>query len=277
MKKTALIILAFYTIAICYGQTNTYKKNALELANLKGNVKQITITRYTVIEKFGEIQKDSFNYKNITKYDRKGNELESKSYNFNGSLDNTYIMKYDEKNNKIEQNGIRPDGSTIIKIIYDIKGNEKEYNNYNSDGSLNFKTITKYDSDGNKTEQNNYHSDGSLYGKSIYSHKSNLSVENIYTFDGSLFLKYIVKFDKKGNTKESNCYITEDSLLSKSIYNYDKRNNIIECNTSNILDNRKSSIVTYKYEYDYIGNWANEIEFKDGKAKYISNQEVEYY
>ena len=72
------------------------------------------------------------------KYDKKGNNIETNSYNSDGSLGFKYIYKYDEKGNKIEVN------------IYD------------SDGNLNFRWIYKYDEKGNMIEDNKYWFDANL-------------------------------------------------------------------------------------------------------------------
>ena len=120
MKKLTYLFLALIIVA-CGNET---KKNDLTESNLYGKVKSLTSKEYEVIEKFGEITKGEILYRNYkVKYDDKGDETESSSYNSDGSL--------------------------VFKTIYeyDDKGNETESSRYNSDGSLDFKNTYEYEFD----------------------------------------------------------------------------------------------------------------------------------
>ena len=67
---------------------------------------------------------------------------------------------------------------------------------------------------------------------------------------GTLYRKHTYKYDEKGNKIEENKYDRDGNLYYK---------------------------LTYKYEFDAVGNWIKKTEFKKGKPYQISEREIEYY
>lgn len=162
--------------------------------NLKGQVKSVTSTSYSVVEKFGVAEKGSLTYKHIKKYDGKGNWLP----------DQTISYKYDDIGNLIEVDTYyNTDGSLSGKEFfkYDDKGNRTEGKSYKSDGSLSSKSTTKYDVNGNRLEDNYYDAGGNLLNKTIYKYDDSENLVEMKN-DGLLSGKCIYKsyqYDKKGN------------------------------------------------------------------------------
>ena len=119
MKNLLFTSTLFLIVNFSFAQTKI--ENDLSKYGLKGKVSFFSESKYDLVEKFGEIEKDSLRYKKTSKYDVKGNKIEEIIYNADGSLSHKYKFKYDEK------------------------GNEIEYNDYNADGSLGDKETNKYD------------------------------------------------------------------------------------------------------------------------------------
>ncbi len=121
------------------------------------------------------------------------------------------------------------------------------------DGGLSPVKTYKYDDKGNEIEEKSF-SDGSLSSttKNIYDNKGNLTEVNSNSEDGSSSYKVIYKNDDLGNKIEE---------TSNSIYNAGS----------------EKEHLTYRYEYDKTGNWIKNVEFEDGKAKIITEREIEYY
>src|SRR5690554_1197246 len=185
MKTKIKYAVIIFVALIAQSCSNEKIENGWKRDNLQGKVLSYSEFSYETKNRFGKIEKgkrkrDFFWKKDIqTKYNEKGNQIETNWYNSDGSLNSKIIYKYDEKGNQIEQN------------------------EYNSDGSLNSKIIYKYDEKGNQIEQNGYNSDGSLYSKIIYKYdeKRNKIEENLYNSDGSLDRKLTsnYEYDKQGN------------------------------------------------------------------------------
>ena len=155
------------------------------MGKLKGNVKSFTEINYSVAENQGELQKESLIWKNVYKFDERGNELERICYSPNEDIDGKYTSKYDDAGNLIE------------KCIYD------------SDGSLVNKSIYKYDESNNKIEWNSYTSTDSLFWKVRkfvkYSYRyddQGNEIEENYFFpnrNSNSSYKCIIKYDSKSN------------------------------------------------------------------------------
>ncbi len=251
----------FFIVVISFFSCQNSKKEETDFESdgLKGNVSQLTQNTYEAIEKFGEIIQGKgidFSYSHrpfdhfLKKYNVKGNLIEWKLYNSDGSLKRKETYKYDDKGNLIKSNEYNSDGSFDKKCIYkhDDKGKKIEKNCYNLDGSLDYKYIYKYDDKGNGIESNEYNSDGSLKGKVGY------------------------KYDDKGNNIEINM------VVSKFTYKYDDKGILIERNDYN-SDGILYRKFNYKYEYDEESNWVKKIEFR-GMAEIpeeITIRTIEYY
>lgn len=196
LRTSILFIAAFFL----YSCSQSKVKNDLTRENLKGKVMTLTETAYSIIEKSGEVQKGNFVSKFNYKYDNKGDKIEEKLYNPDGSLTQKSTYEYDESGNQIVES------------------------RYNSTGSLTQKFTYEYDNNGNLSLGNGYNSNGRLWGKFRYAYddRSNLIEESMYNQDNKLSWKFTYKHDDKGNQIEMNYYnyIQDTSFLEKTIYKY---------------------------------------------------------
>ena len=125
MKNLLFTSTLFLIVNFSFAQTKI--ENDLTRDGLKGKVRFYSESKYGLVEKFGEIEKDSLSDKTTYKYDVKGNKIESNFYNADGSLDGKVTYKYDEKGNMIEENDYRADGilesKRTYKYEFDTTGN----------------------------------------------------------------------------------------------------------------------------------------------------------
>jgi len=190
------------------------------------------------------------------KYDDKGNEIESTSYNSDGNLDYTIIFKYDINGNLVEKIRYNSNGKfeEKSKYTYDDKDIKMDgiWIMYNSDGGIELKTVYKYDDRGNEIEINLYQTDGSITEK----HKQN--------------------FDDNGNIIESISFYPNGNIYSKDTYEFDNNGNQIEMNSYNSnSENVKND--TTEYEYDENENWIKKIDYENKIVSTIYIREIEYY
>ena len=124
-------------------------------------------------------------------------EIENNSYNSDGSLISVFTSKYDSKGNKIETNIfiVKSNSNFKSNYKYDDKGNEIERIDYNPDASQMGKYTSKYDSKDNMIERVEYYGDGSLSSKDTnkYDAKGNVIEYNSYDSNGSFNFKSIYK------------------------------------------------------------------------------------
>ena len=202
------LILSLLFLVGCENKHNA--KNSLSESNLIGKVNLIDSEEYSIVYKFGEVQKDSLISKSKKKYDEKGNLIVDLIYNPDGSFESEYTFKYDEKGNKIEGKIFNAGLEGKITLKYDEKGNKMEEIIHNHVGSLVLRVTFKYDEEGYDIE------------------------EKWYNLDGSLYNKYTFKYDEKGNKIEENVYNPDYILESKWNYNYefDYTGNWLKCITT---------------------------------------------
>ena len=210
---TALAVL-FLAVSCSDSGTNQTEKKAPERKGwiggpLYGDVESVTITRYRLSDKFGEVVKciDTDYSKEVYKFNSNGDVEEHSRYNaISRALEEKSLCKYDSQGNRIEEAG---------------------YNNY---GSLSWKHLYKYDSQGNKIEEARYNSDGSLSWKHLYKYDSQGNMIELadYDSDGSLSSKYLSKYDSQGNRIEWARYEGDGSLIGKHLSKYDSQGNRIE-------------------------------------------------
>jgi hypothetical protein len=125
---------------------------------LYGDVESVTITKYQLEDKFGEVVRGDI--ENCEKYyfNEAGDVIEYVQYNPDGSLREKKTYKYDASRNLVEKAYYDSDGSLDNKHTYkyDALGNMIEEASYESDGSLDNKHTYKYDSSGNRIEETIY-------------------------------------------------------------------------------------------------------------------------
>ena len=90
---------------------------------LYGDVEEVTISEYKLLEKFGEEVKGDLKDRYIYKFNERGDVIEKARYNSDGSLKWKDTYKYDSKGNQIECNSYRgeimiPEGLDEYIIVY---------------------------------------------------------------------------------------------------------------------------------------------------------------
>ena len=106
MKNLLFTSTLFLIVNFSFAQTKI--QNDLTRAGLKGKVSFFSESKYDLVEKFGEIEKDSLRYKKTSKYDVKGNKIEEIIYNADGILSDKYTYKceFDAMGNWIKKTQI---------------------------------------------------------------------------------------------------------------------------------------------------------------------------
>ena len=266
MKHTTLLLLfvAFAGCLTAYSQQKEApKRQGWEediWGPLYGNVENVTINRYKLSDKFGEIVKESEIYKYFYEFNSKDNLVKRTIYD-NGSVKRENIYNYDTQGNVIEEvednrDGLLDDNKTLYR--YDAQGNNIEQTVYSKttcprwlNGS---KWIYKYDSIGNKIERAWYYNDGSLNQKWLYKYDSqgNMTESAEYISSGSMEEKILYKYDSQGNMIEEAHYDKKNEFIYKHIYiyKYDSQGNWIEVTkyTSDIMipDERSERVIVYR-------------------------------
>ena len=241
--------------------------------DLYGDFDSVTIIRYSVTDKFGEVVKDGKEKKFVYKFNLRGDVVECNMY-IDGLFFSKEFYKYDSQGNLIEVARYDCDGLLDYKRLYkyDSQGNMIEKACYKGNGSLDYKGLYKYDSQGNMIEVAKYYDGGSLDYKILYKYDSqyNMIEKACYKGIGSLNYKILYKYDSQDNMIETIEYGGEDSLVWKLLPKYDLQGNMIEVaiyHSSGTLDLKKL------YKYDSQGNMIEKIRYEGEIMKPVSKTE----
>ena len=88
------------------------------MQKLKGNVKTLTETNYSVALNPEAVQKEDLIRKNVYHYDERGNETERICYSSNEAIDGKYTSRYDDKGNLVEKCIYDSAGSLVNKSTF---------------------------------------------------------------------------------------------------------------------------------------------------------------
>jgi hypothetical protein len=238
MKNILTLFLLIFFVESC----STISKPLTEQQNLKGNVKSVTFKVFEAIEKDGILVKGKehagmFAGNNITTFDKRGYEKEYIIY----SIDNKYVEYH------------------------------KKY---------------KYNRRGLLLEEKEFKSNGELKNASVYTYKGkkdSLRIKEENTIER--IKNYVYKYDNRnnliyygGNTliyDKKNNLIKEIGQYDTNNYEYDERGNMTK--RQRISPYSITNIIFEYTNFDNEGNWIKQIEFREGKAKFISERKIEYY
>ncbi|MDA3887115.1 MAG: hypothetical protein PF638_16130 [Candidatus Delongbacteria bacterium] len=251
MNSNKLVVTICVVLLILFmGCSNMSKgENSLSEYNLKGKVKSLKATSFSVKEKFGEISKGLPNYSINSEFNEDGN-ITSQTVFFSGEISSKEITEYNVNGNKIKN------------IRYDSKGNISKITEWNEFGDI---TMTeKFKSDGTitkTTKKYNYNKDGYKINCKNYDHNGELWLESKYIYNENLEIIKIVGY-------------SEDVLVKEEIYEYDNDGNNIKYTLSygdNIAEQR-----TFEYKNGHIVKSHN-IEYDDdGNIDSEHSSETEY-
>ena len=255
----------------------------IELADLKGQVKDVFVTCYRADNKNGRI---SLGIKEITLYNpcykysffESGNKKSFFDYDSDGSSANHI---YDENGMLINLYHYKIDESLdwTATYIYNDQGNETEHFMIFADGKLGFKQITLYNSDGNRMEFNQYGGDGILSTKYFYKYDENgFCIEHRNeNAEGKLQYYVVCENNHKGHCMKHIWY-DEDGKLDRIDDNSKYINEDGKMIPSTMIVNRKSlESRTYEFENDYHDNWIKKTVYYKKVATHIYLREINYY
>jgi len=173
---------------------------------------------------------------------------------------------------KIEMNEYMPDGNLTCRTMYLYQnGNLKEYNCYDFQGSP-FK-IGKYEYKDNKIEKLvDNSSDGRHNWTKKYSYNNTGNIAEVVQYKSEEIIdsKEIYIYDENNNMIESDFY-KADELITKNNHSYDEDGNITE------LKYGETNLYSYKYSYDFKGNWVKKIVYENNEPSGIIFREIEYF
>ena len=231
-------------------------------------------------------------------YDALGNEIETRYYNPDGSVNYWYGYEYDTAGNMLKEIYYEADGSVSYGYAYeyDTAGNRVKSTLYNRNAGIDYWTEYEYDAAGNKVKETNYKPDGKVnyWYRYEYDPAGNLGIETLYRPSG--IRRDSVEYNFAGKVVRRIHYKTEgvidslkeydaaENLIKATYYNsggdisrwveneYDAAGNMIK----SITYNHDGSIDRwYIYEYDVAGNQVKEIGFSsNGSISYA--REYEY-
>ena len=266
MKKLLLSLLLFITLYSCVSD----KKNShLSRKNINGNAKEITETQFNTKKAFGDLKKDDFKYKKISKYNKERNLIEESFYFVEGEVDNVWKLIYGNDGKLTEENLYLPFKLyQKTKFKYNLERAEVNSNlfsfnatyTYDEFGEFLHKDTFVYNVNGELTEMSTGGEKGVTYGDGI--------------------IKY--KYDSYGNIIEACNYSKNGELWRCLEHKYDENGNIIESYNDNVgFENGdfNFSLTDKKFKYykfDKKNNWILRRDIFNDKIL-ITEREIEYY
>lgn len=219
LKYTTIVFASVLFVQIGYCQSVFEDK--LKENIIKNDVNSVTSWDYNYFEnkpaKNG--QKTS-----LTKYDDKGNVIETVTYKLKDTLDHeTY--KYDKEGNRIDYTKKKG-----VKVAYQKASKYNEKNNLaletGFDGSAKFKNDYEYFDNG-KLKQITYTIDNKIIEKRVFEHEGKLTGISVYNALGAVRSFLTLKYDDAGNIIEEITYDLSKKPLEKKIYVYNSHNKVV--------------------------------------------------
>jgi hypothetical protein len=304
MKKISKILFILYLVFFNqFGWSQIHSndfKEPYEDENgkpLKGLVKSIEVEKYSVVDYFGELKKDSIYEVSIYNLNDKNYPLNAKFTDKKDGLvtaDWTYLndktkdvkvvkndvfiehvkFEFDDKGNIIECSRFKKGILDSKEIAVYDNNKEIEFKRYNDEGVIAERTISKYDLKGKLIEYEGFH-DWGYNSKYIYKYTNGLKTQVLYFDNDTLDSKTSYKYYETGKLKEE---IEENVKYgSKYISYYNSSGNLTE-RISIDSDGIKEILVTNKYDSNnrivYDGYWNKYFEYNN-KGNLIK-EEIQY-
>ena len=296
MKKISKILVILCLVFFNqYGWTQIHSndfKEPYEDKNgkpLKGSVKSIEVEKYSVVDYFGELKKDSIYEVSIYNLNEKNYPLNAKFTDYKDGLvtaDWTYLndktkdvkvvkndviiehvkFEFDNKGNIIECSRFK-NGALDRKefAVYDDNNKEIEFKRYNDKGIIAERAISKYDLKGRLIEYEGFH-DWGYESKYIYKYTNGLKTQVLYFDRDTLERKFSYKYNETGKLKEE---IEENVKYGfkyisyyNSLGNFTERISIDSDGIKEILDTNKYD-ANNRIVYDNDGYWKKYFEYNN--------------
>ena len=255
------------------------KSNDLtERFNMKGRVKSMSQTSFDAnpdgwtllwdgsAVRSGTAEKESERDRFDLEFDQRGNRLQLIEYKSDGGVHSKTTWAYN-KVGTLSEEARHVDGRVFkTTYTYTANGNLAEETYSKSDGSKGSRTTHEYDKSGNEVKEIYYKSvdDHNTY---MYNHdtEGNKMEEFVFDKSGVSLGRYTHRWDASGRCIEVTRYTPEGDMQYQISYSYDEYGNMVK-----EIEEREEEdegwiqdTVTYKFEYDDIGNWITRVKFTE--------------
>jgi len=235
------------------------------------NVKSVMETKYSIVEKPGELVKGDFKYSEEIVFDDSLAIINS--YNKKGALNWKKTFVFD--GNKLME--VRTDSSDAsllkrVSYFYDESGNLLEINEYASDYTPLYKTAHWFDKSKNMLVVNEYSCDFKAGEKPPLDHvrkitrnydeQGNPSINKYFKKDSIYRVEYY-NYDDLGYVMTEENVRSDSSKAAypvKVVYRYDKKDRLLEKNEYS-SNGDLTGKTTYKYEFEKNDIWIKQTEF----------------
>jgi len=250
---------------------------------LKGRVRSLIRSDYQIL--WDSIIHVKLSNKEITEYDKSGNETMYKRYYTSNVWQDSIVSEYNSVGLLIGEkhyNSFRDSFFLAHNITYryDDMRRKIELKDSAMPPNKSFKTVYKYGADSKPTETQIYNADGTLRNIDPYKRDSvytKYDARNHVIEKGNLFpegYKHIFRYDTLGYLIEYETYNPDGRLEKKHVIGLDKNRNGFD---TTYTDKGVTDISITKYTYDKIGNWTIDSTFVNDTLTYIRTQQIEYY
>ena len=267
---------------------------------LKGSVKTIKVEKYSVIDYFGELKKDSIFEVIEINLTNKNYPLSEKIIDYKEgqtTIEWTYInnktkeviakqndvvieqvkFEFDKRGNITECSRFK-NGALHSKefAVYDDNNKEIEFKRYNDKGIIAERTIRKYDLKGRLIEYKGFH-DWGYESKFIYKYTNGLNTQVLYynrdTLDSRTNYKYYETGKLKEEIEENVKYGSKYISYYNSVGNFTERISVDSDGIKEILDTNKYD-ANNRIVYDNDGYWKKYFDYNN-KGNLIK-EEIQY-
>ncbi|ACU07645.1 hypothetical protein FIC_01197 [Flavobacteriaceae bacterium 3519-10] len=277
MKFRILVTAA--TLLCCSVHAQMREMNYLKESGTKGNVKSVKVIRQEVIDNSGKLTGYRDPTEMILEFDTSGNAVSAVM--INGDVTEArQVRKYNSRNLKYEQENYHygTDCGAVTKYEYDKKDNLTTVTYYNCDGTLRLTERMEYDLNNNlifKSTNFGKTSDTSLKFK--YDGRNNLIEQVLMNRTNGVEQKTTTTY----TYDSSNVRKTKSTLDNNGSMTYHVRYEDADHYTAETYDDGKKSYErvykTEKKNIDSVGNWTEEIYYRDGKAYERVTRYFTYY
>lgn len=215
----------------------------------------------------------------INYYNKKGELIEYKQFEFDGSIYEKAILTKNEMGKPLKGIINSSDGNLkrywITKL--DKNGNVVEFNNYDSNDKLLSNEKSEFDKNGNEIKKTHTNLEYNYTSNTTYKYNSkNQMIERIH-YNGAQNStdKRTYKYDDKGNEVES-VLTRPNGDYTKFVSTYNDQNDILTQYWID-KDGNQKHWNNWEYSYDKYSNWITKKRFSNGELGYIWERKIEYY
>lgn len=228
-------------MAVFFG-TAVFAYDIAAAAQIKGDVKQMTRTDFTIVSKFGDYFRTP-DVKTVYTFNEAGQVVESSQLTSRDVLMNKMTSTYDADGRLSAEAFFDSDNVQIWNAAVTYKdGKKADSSEYLRGDVLRGRTIYSY-TDGNLTDESYYDGDGAIVWKTIskYNGANRLETVSDYFSDGSLDTEMRYEYTPSGKIDSISYFDREGALSSKEVFRYDDKDvltEVTEYNADNLVIRR---------------------------------------